>query len=135
MKCVYRWKIVKLDLHCFYCFYLDYFPTLLPAQAVRLESFAIYRSKGLPVHLMKRKHYTAAKYIDFLSDIIEKPDYAGIYNGSIELVKCYKDNIFVSIKIDVKRKHYYVATMFAVKKSKIDSYVKSGRLKIVNKLL
>ena len=57
------------------------------------------------------------------------------YNGSIELVKCYKDNIFVSIKIDVKRKHYYVATMFDVKKSKIDSYVKSGRLKIVNKLL
>lgn len=99
------------------------------------ESFAIYRSKGLLVHLMKRKHYTAAKYIDFLSDIIEKPDYAGLYDGSIELVKCYKDNVFVSIKLDIKKKHYYVATMFDVKKSKLDSYVKSGRLKIVNKAL
>lgn len=113
----------------------NYNKELNPIINADFESFAIYRSKGLPVHLMKRKHYTAAKYIDFLSDIIEKPDYAGIYNGSIELVKCYKDNIFVSIKIDVKRKHYYVATMFDVKKSKIDSYVKSGRLKTVNKLL
>ena len=25
-----------------------------------------------------------------------------IENGSIELVKCYKDNVFVSIKLDIK---------------------------------
>lgn len=31
-----------------------------------------------------------------------------------------------------KRKHYYIATMFDIKRSKIDSYLKSGRLKKVN---
>ena len=55
-------------------------------------------------------------------------DYAGCYNGNIELVKCYNDNIFVSIKLDEKESKYYIATVFDVKKGKIDSYVKSGRL-------
>lgn len=92
------------------------------------QSFTIYRSKGLMTHLINRKHYTAAKYIDYLPDIITNPDYVGTNNGSIELVKCYKDNIFISIKLDVKKSNYYVATMFEVKQSKIDSYVRSGRL-------
>lgn len=100
------------------------------------ESFMIYRSKGLVTHLIKRKHYIAAKYIDYLPDIIKYPNYAGIYNGSIELVKCYKDNMFISIKLDVKRNKYYVATIFDVKQGKIDSYVKSGRLiKVANENL
>ena len=60
-------------------------------------------------------------------------DFAGYHNGNIELVKCYKDNLFVSIRLDHRKSHYYVATIFDVKKSKIATYVKSGRLKIVNK--
>ena len=100
---------------------------------VTFESFVIYRSKGLLAHLLNRKHYIAAKYIDVLAEIISNPDYAGYYNGTIELVKCFQDNIFISIKLDTKRNIYYVATMFEVKKSKVESYVKSGRLKIVNK--
>lgn len=100
------------------------------------EAFTIYRSKGLITHLINRKHFVAAKYIDYLPDIINKPDFAGTNNGSIELVKCYKDNIFISIKLDVKRKKYYVSTIFDVKQGKIDSYVKSGRLiKVERKLL
>ena len=63
------------------------------------SAFTIYRSKGLLTHLIKRKHFVAAKYIDRLDDIISHPDYAGCYNGNIELVKCYNDNIFVSIKL------------------------------------
>ena len=51
-------------------------------------------------HLLKRKHYKAAKYVDYISDIIEKPDYAGMTDGQIELIKSFKDNIFLSIKID-----------------------------------
>lgn len=51
-----------------------------------------------------------------------------MFNGNIELVKCYNDNIFVSIKLDEKESKYYIATVFDVKKGKIDSYVKSGRL-------
>ena len=66
--------------------------------------------------------------MDYLPDILNKPDYIGNDKGSIEFVKCYKDNIFLSIKLDTKKSKYYVATMFEVKQSKIDAYVRSGRL-------
>ena len=45
-----------------------------------------------------------------------------------EMVKCYKENIFITIKLDVKKNQYFVATMFDIKKGKLDSYVESGRL-------
>lgn len=92
------------------------------------EAFAIYKSKGLLTHLINRKHYSAAKYMDYLPDIIMWPDYIGINKDNIELVKCYKDNIFISIQLDSKKSKYFVATMFEVKQSKIDSYVRKGRL-------
>ena len=95
------------------------------------SAFAIYRSKGLLAHLLKRKHYAAAKYLDALPDMIMHPDYVGIYNSNIEMVKCYKDSIFVCIKLDSKKNRFYVATMFDIKQAKLDHYVKSGRLKKV----
>ncbi len=97
------------------------------------QSFAIYRSKGLLTHLINHKHFTAAKYLDYLPEIIESPDYAGYTGGNLELVKVFKDNIFVSIKLDMKKNTYFVATMFDVKDKKIESYIKSGRLKKVPK--
>ena len=101
---------------------------LNPILGTDFTSFGIYRSKGLLTHLIKRKHFTAAKYIDCLHEIISDPDYAGYNDGSIELVKAYKDNIFISIKLNDKNGKHYVATMFDVKSGKIDSYVKTGRL-------
>lgn len=99
------------------------------------QEIKIYRSKGLLAHLLKRKHYKAAKYLDYISDIIENPDYAGMSDGQIELVKIFKDNIFLSIKLDVTKQIYYVATIFDVNQSKIDSYCKFGRLtKLDNQL-
>ena len=92
------------------------------------EAFIIYQSKGLLAHLLKRKHYVAAKYIDNIPEIIRRPDYIGIYNSSIEFVKCYKDKIFISVKLDAKRNKYYVATAYEVKQGKLDSYVRTGRL-------
>ena len=89
----------------------------------------IYRSKGLMAHLLKRNHFVAAKYIDFIPEIIEKPDFAGGNSEKIELVKCFKDSIFLSVKLDVAKQQFYVSTMFEVKKSKIDSYCASGRLR------
>ena len=83
--------------------------------------------------MLKRKHFTAIKYIDYLSEIINQPDYVGIYNQNIEMVKCLGDNIFVSIKIDARKSKYYVSTVFDVKESKISSYVASGRLIEVKK--
>ncbi len=92
----------------------------------------IYRSKGLLAHLLKRKHYKAAKYIDFIPDILSNPDYAGVNEGQIEMIKCFKNNIFLSIKLDVSKNIYYVATLFDVNQAKVDSYCKSGRLKKIN---
>ena len=59
------------------------------------EAFSIYKSKGLLAHLINRKHFVAAKYINYLPDIIRQPDYIGIHNDSIELVKT---NIKVTLK-------------------------------------
>lgn len=95
------------------------------------EAFAIYQSKGLLSHLLKRKHYIAVKYIDDIPEILNKPDYIGIYNGSLEFIKCYKDNIFISVKLDTKLNKHYIATAFDVKQGKIESYVRNGRLKKV----
>lgn len=106
----------------------NYNTELNPIINMDFDAFAIYHSKGLLAHLHKRKHFVAAKYINNLQDIILHPDYAGYYNGTIELIKCYADNIFISIKLDAKRNQYYIATMFEVRRSKIDSYVRSGRL-------
>ena len=96
---------------------------------IQSQKISVYRSKGLLTHLLKRKHYKAAKYIDSLSEIITNPDYAGIRNEQIELIKCFNDNIFLSIKLDKTKGIYYVSTIFDVNQAKIDYYCKSGRLK------
>ena len=97
------------------------------------KAFAVYRSKGLLTHLIKRKHFSAAKYIDSLSEIITEPDYAGYTEGTLELVKSFKDNIFISIKLDKKNTKYYVATMFSISMGKLQSYLTSGRLRTIEK--
>lgn len=103
--------------------------SLLSFLGIQQREIMIYRSKGLLAHLLKRKHYKAAKYLDCIPAIITSPDYAGAYDGKIELVKVFKDNIFLSVKLDSSKKTYYVATIFDVSFSKIESYCKSGRLK------
>ena len=85
-----------------------------------LPAFSIYRSRGLVTHLINRKHYIAVKYIDKIPSIIKYPDYVGYSDGRIEMVKRFKDNIFVSIKLDGKNNRYYVATMFEVKIGKLN---------------
>jgi hypothetical protein len=101
---------------------------------IQKTAIRIYRSKGLLAHLLKRKHYKAAKYLDYISEIITSPDYAGVFDNEIELIKIFKDNIFLSIKLDASKDIYYVSTLFDVNQSKIESYCKSGRLKkIVHK--
>ncbi len=74
--------------------------SLLMLLGFKRKQIKIFRSKGLLAHLLKRRHYKAAKYLDFIPEIINAPDYAGVYDGQIELVKIFKDNIFLSIKLD-----------------------------------
>ena len=99
------------------------------------DPIKVYRSKGLLTHLINRKHFCAAKYIDYIPDIIQKPDYVGGNKEKIEFVKCFKNNILLSVKLDKNKRIMYVSTMFEVKQSKIDSYCKNGRLIKLDKIL
>lgn len=101
---------------------------------LNLAELDIYRSKGLPTHMIKSKHYKSLKYIDYIPDIIESPDYIGINpneNGtkSIELIKKYKDNILIGIKLDEENEYLYVSTMHDVQEGKISRRLHSGRIK------
>ena len=101
---------------------------------LNLQELDIYRSKGLPTHMVKSRHYKALKYIDYIPDIIKTPDYIGINpneNGteSIELIKRYKDNILVGIKLDHENGYLYVSTMHDIQEGKISRRLYSGRIK------
>ena len=99
-----------------------------------IAEFDIYRSKGLPTHMIKSKHFKALKYIDYIPEIIESPDYIGVNpneNGTetIELVKRYRDNILLGIKLDKENDYLYVSTMHDIQESKINRRLHSGRIK------
>ena len=47
------------------------------------------------------------------------------------IIKCYKDNILIGIKLDKDGDYLYVATMHEVQESKIIRRLHSGRIKEV----
>ena len=101
---------------------------------INIEELDIYRSKGLPAHMIKSQHGKCLKYIDYIPDIINNPDYVGINpneNGtdSIELIKKYKDNVMIGIKLDADNGYLYVSTMHDIQEKKIERRLFSGRLK------
>lgn len=83
--------------------------------------------------MMKRHHENCLPYIDNIPDIIASPDYIGVNpnepDPSIELVKIYKDNVLVGIKLDKETDTLYVSTMYALQESKLKRRLHSGRLK------
>ena len=85
---------------------------------INIQKLEIYRSKGLPSHIVKRKHYKCLKYIDYIPDIISEPDYIGVnpneQGTSIELIK------------------RYVSTMIDIQESKIERRLYSGRIKEIS---
>ena len=48
---------------------------------------------------------------------------------SIELIKRYKDNILIGIKLDKSSNYLYISTMYDIQESKIQRRLHSGRLK------
>jgi len=105
---------------------------------IHIKPQAIYRSAGLLTHMIKRKHFKCLKYIDYIPDIINNPDYIGINpneNGapSVEFVKRFNINILVGVKLDMDNNYLYVSTMHDVQESKIQRRLHSGRLKIFPK--
>lgn len=103
---------------------------------IEIAELEIYRSKGLPTHLIKHNHVNCLKYIDFIPDMIAQPDYIGINPNetgvSIELVKSYKDNILMGIKLDTDGEYLYVSTLYDIQESKLQRRLHSGRMKEVS---
>jgi len=94
----------------------------------------IYRSTGLPAHMVKRKHFKCLKYIDFIPDIIANPDYIGINpnekdSESVEFIKKYGVNVLVGVKLDRKNNYLYVSTVHDIQESKLERRLHSGRIK------
>lgn len=91
----------------------------------------IMQSSGLCVHIQKH-HPDIATFIDLIPQIIEFPDFVG-HNpkevNSIELVKQLEKNLMVCVKLDSEKGYLYVASLYDVTGSKIESRIKSGRLK------
>lgn len=105
---------------------------------IDLKQSKIVRSNGLVSHLIKRQHFVALKYIDSIPDIIKNPDYIGVNphekeNTSIELVKCFKDNILLGIKVDFTSDKLYVSTMFDIPNSKLQRRIHGNRLIALDK--
>ena len=111
-----------------------YNPKFNDILGIEIEQLDIYRSKGLPTHMLKSRHIKCLKYIDYIPEIIETPDYIGINPNekdtkSIELIKCYKDNVMIGIKLDKDGNYLYVSTMYDIQESKIQRRLHSGRIK------
>lgn len=101
---------------------------------IDIDEFDIYRSKGLPAHMIKSGHGKCLKYIDYIPDIIKSPDYIGINPNesrinSIELIKRYGDNVMIGIKLDADHDYLYVSTMHDIQEKKIERRLFSGRIK------
>lgn len=110
-----------------------YNPKFNDILGINMGELEIYRSKGLPSHMVKRKHFNCLKYIDYIPDIIQNPDYIGINPNeagqSIEIIKRYKDNVMIGIKLDTDGEYLYVSTVHDVQESKIERRLYSGRIR------
>ena len=96
----------------------------------------IYRSKGLPLHLIKKQHFNCLKYIDDIPEIIKSPDYIGINpnedGDTIEIIKVFDKNILVGIKFNTDENYIYISTMYNLQESKLARRLHSGRIKKVS---
>lgn len=110
-----------------------YNPKFNEILGISIEPLKIYRSKGLPSHMIKRKHFSCLKYIDYIPDIIADPDYIGVnpnkQGESVELIKKYTNNVMIGIKLDMDGQYLYVSTMHNIQESKISRRLYSGRFK------
>ena len=70
------------------------------------------------------------KYQYRLPQILAEPDYVGIndVDGSLEYVKVFSEHVKLAVRVAGNDK-LYVRSMYVVKKSRTDYFIKSGRLK------
>jgi hypothetical protein len=99
----------------------------------------VYASPGVINHIKKRhgKQFTKKmkdNIIEIIERIIKEPEYVGLDNsrldgGAIELIKKV-DNIvlLLGLEIDLEEQYIYVATMYPITLSKMNSRIYRGRL-------
>lgn len=99
----------------------------------------VYASPGVINHINKRHSRQFTKkiknnIIDIIEKIIKDPEYVGldyrrVAGGSIELIKTI-DNIILllGLEIDLDDEYIYVATMYPITFSKLNSRICRGRL-------
>lgn len=96
-----------------------------------LPCLPIVQSSGLVSHVAKH-HPGEAGNVALIPDVISRPDYVG-HNpkepNSIELVKVLSGSILVGIKLDAARGYCYVASVYEISSGKLQSRIRSGRLK------
>ena len=93
---------------------------------------SIYQSAGLVKHIQKR-HPECVPYLQFISSIINSPDYIGVNPNekekSFELVKIFSENVQIGIKLDEQNDYLYVSTLHTITEGKLKHGIKNGRLK------
>ena len=93
--------------------------------------------EGLRNHMMKRHHNDVIQHIEDLELILSNPDFVGINprekGASFEYVKRFDDNVLVAIKLHRSGDFFYVPTMYRIQDYKLQSRIKSGRLRKIDK--
>jgi hypothetical protein len=93
----------------------------------------VYISKSTIAHIQQRHPEDYAKYGQYISDIIEKPDYVGMRptDGTLVYVKTFirgDDNIKVAVRA-TKNKVLFVRSMYRLSDSRFENYIKKGTVK------
>jgi len=99
----------------------------------------VYASPGVINHIKKRHGRQLTKkmkdnIIEIIERVIKEPEYVGldysrVDGGAIELIKKV-DNIILllGLEIDLEEQYIYVATMYPITLSKMNSRIYRGRL-------
>lgn len=98
----------------------------------------IYASQGVIRHIKKKhgKHLgrrISNNIIEYMKEIIDKPDYIGVYKLTnsgvyIEIIKKAEPNILIGIDINKEIDYIYVSTMYPITDGKIERRLFSGKL-------
>lgn len=98
----------------------------------------VYAAPGVIKHIKKRHKNELTKNIldnllDTIKDIVKNPEYVGRGNKkvgtSIEFIKKVDKNILVAADLDIKEGYLYIASLYPIKRAKIENRLNSGRIK------
>ncbi|MEG0012830.1 MAG: PBECR2 nuclease fold domain-containing protein [Cellulosilyticaceae bacterium] len=95
-----------------------------------MENNKIFIYPGAIRHIKRRHPYAFKLYFKKIPEVIAYPDYIGMSSQNpkrIELVRCYKDNILVALKLD-ENYNLFVSSMYIIEENRIEKRVEYGRL-------